>query len=200
MAKQDDHIPVGHRIRSLRGEKGYSLRALAGISGLSPNAISMIERGENSPTVSTLRRLANALEVPIAAFFQEPSEERVAFVKRDQRTRSVAEGIAMESLATGLIEQRLEPFLVSIDPGAGTRAETYSHTGEEFVYCLEGRLEYRVEDRLYQIEPGDSLLFKASQTHSFRNASPAPAVALIILEESRPKEGDGRLPAHRELH
>lgn len=200
MTDRDEDTPVGQRIRELRKSKGLSLRALAELSGLSPNAISLIERGENSPTVSSLRQLANALEVPIAAFFQDPSEERVAFVKLDQRSRSFAEGVAMESLATGLIEQRLEPFLVTIDPGAGMNSETYSHTGEEFIHCLEGLIEYRVEDRLYQMEPGDSLLFKASQIHNFRNSSPSPAVALIVIEESEPHQGDGRLPVHKGLH
>lgn len=74
MTEQD--IPkVGHQLRSLRNERGLSLRALAELCELSPNTISLVERGETSPSVSTLHRLATALGVPITAFFTEPVEK-----------------------------------------------------------------------------------------------------------------------------
>lgn len=199
MDSQEQEL-VGPRIRALRKQQGLSLRALAERSGLSRNAISLIERGENSPTVSSLVQLASALEVPIVAFFQEQAEELVVFVKRGQRLKSLANSTSIESLATGLAEQRLEPFLVTIEPGGGPSAETYAHPGEEFVHCLQGALEYRVGDRLYQVEAGDSLLFKASQTHGFHNAGDSKAIALIIIDEREPSNEE-RLPAaHHPLH
>lgn len=200
MAERARESSVGERIRVIRQRRGLSLRALSAASGLSSNAISLIERGENSPTVSSLRQLANALEVPIVTFFQEPTRQQVTLVRADQRSRSNATGMTIESLAAGLVEQRLEPFLVTVEPGAGGTAETYSHDGEEFIHCLQGQLEYRVGDRLYQLEPGDSLLFKATQIHSFRNPASSPAVALIVIEESQLQRGDGSFPVHRELH
>ncbi|MFZ2097760.1 MAG: helix-turn-helix transcriptional regulator, partial [Anaerolineales bacterium] len=75
---------VGMRLRSLREEQGLSLRALAERCGLSINSISQIERGENSPTVSSLHRLATALKVPIATFFQDETKQTIVFVKRDR--------------------------------------------------------------------------------------------------------------------
>ena len=67
--KSAENIDVGLRLRVLREERGVSMRALARRSGLSANALSMIERGLASPSVSTLNKLAMALEVPIMAFF-----------------------------------------------------------------------------------------------------------------------------------
>ena len=66
-------IDVGQQLRVLRDERGISMRALARRSGLSANALSMIERGLTSPSVSTLTKLAFALEVPIMAFFRRES-------------------------------------------------------------------------------------------------------------------------------
>jgi len=200
MTDPNENFSVGSRIRLLRLRKGLSLRSLAEISGLSSNAISLIERGENSPTVASLRHLAAALEVPIADFFQDAAEEMTVFVGHGQRAKSQAEGMLIESLASGLSLQHLGPFLVTIEPAAGSTAETYAHAGEEFIHCLEGAIEYRVGDRLYLMHPGDSLLFKAVQIHGFRNPTNAQSKALILIEEREIQDSEKAPQIHRVLH
>jgi len=172
---------VGRRIRSLREERGYSLRALAERCGLSANAISLIERGENSPTVSSLHLLAQAFNVSITNFFETDHEEAVVFVQPDTRLRSAANGIVMESLGIGLRNQQLEPFLITLAPGSGNLDQPVTHAGEEFVYCLEGALEYAIKDHVYRLEPGTSLLFDASLDHCFCNVGAKPTVVLMIF-------------------
>lgn len=173
---------VGQRIRRLREQQGYSLRALAEQCGLSINAISKIERGENSPTVASLHLLASALSVPITEFFRETSEQTIVFVKHSHRLRSQHSGMGIESLGIGLREQRLEPFLVTLDGGAGTDSQPITHPGQEFVYCLEGQIEYQIGSETYPLEAGDSLLFEASQPHRFLNPASAPAVILLVFQ------------------
>lgn len=172
---------VGQRIRAIREERGWSLRALAERSGLSINAISLIERGENSPTVSSLHLLATALGVSIAEFFREEQEQTVVFVKPAGRLRSKANGIAMESLGIGLHNQQLEPFLIRVAAGAGNIEQPVSHPGEEFVYCLEGEIDYCVGDHIYSLEPGYSLLFEAAIPHCFHNRTQMPALLMMIF-------------------
>ncbi|RPJ19952.1 MAG: XRE family transcriptional regulator, partial [Planctomycetaceae bacterium] len=109
---------VGGRIRLLREKRGLSLRGLAARCGLSVNAISRIEHGENSPTVASLHLLAQALGVPIAAFFQfEAQGVRVRF-RRNSRLSAGHSDMAIQSLGAGLSDQQLEPFLVTLSPGA----------------------------------------------------------------------------------
>lgn len=172
---------VGQRIRSIREQRGLSLRALAGLCGLSVNAISLIERGENSPTVSSLHLLATALGVPITDFFKDAHEQAVVRVEPEERFQTRVDGILLESLATGLRNQRVEPFLMHIDPGAGSFEQPVSHSGEEFVYCLQGEVEYCVGGQTYLLRAGSSLLFKATQQHSFRNTNSAPAQLIMIF-------------------
>ena len=167
---------------SIREQKGLSLRTLAKACGLSITAIHQIEVGEHSPTVSSLQILATALNVPITAFFETHHEQTTVFVKHDCRQGSQGDGIVMESLGVGLPNQQLEPFFVSIDPGAGNGQEPITHSGEEFVYCVDGEVEYHVNGELYRLEGGDSLLFEASQPHSFFNASKAPATLIMIFQ------------------
>jgi transcriptional regulator with XRE-family HTH domain len=176
---------VGLRLRSLRDQQGLSLRALAERCGLSINAISQIERGENSPTVSTLHRLATALNVPITDFFQEEAKQTIVFIKRDMGLRSQSDGSVMESLGIGLFNQQLEPFRMTIEPGIGNIDDTVSHPGEEFIHCLEGEVEYCVGDRVFRLEEGDSLLFDATQQHAYRNQSQKPATILMVFQTSQ---------------
>lgn len=172
---------VGARIRTLRDQQGLSLRALAEACGLSINAISLIERGENSPTVSTLHRLATALKVPITDFFQEEARQTTIFVKQDQGLRSQSDGALMESLGIGLYNQQLEPFRLVIAPGSGNWNDPVTHSGEEFIYCLEGDVEYMIADRTFMLERGDSLLFDATQTHGYRNRNETQAIMLMVF-------------------
>ena len=194
-----EEINVGGTIRMLRQRKGLSLRALAELSGLSTNAISRIERGENSPTVATLRQLANGLDVLVIDFFKDETEGNTVFVRREQRSRSQSVGGLIESLGSGLPEQNLEPFMITVDPTTGSTEDPYTHPGEEFVHCLEGMIEYRVGNQLFQLRSGDSLLFKADQPHCFRNPSDEIATILLVLQEQEPEGRRQAREAHMEI-
>lgn len=169
----------------LREQQGLSLRALVDRCGLSINTISLIERGENSPTVSTLHRLATALNVPITDFFQEEARQTVVHIQRDTGLRSQSNGAVMESLGIGLFNQQLEPFRMTIHPGAGNVDDPIAHAGEEFVHCLEGEVEYWIEEQVYRLEKGDSLLFDANQPHAYFNRTQTPATVLLVFQASK---------------
>jgi transcriptional regulator with XRE-family HTH domain len=174
---------VGSRLRSLRQQRGLSMQVLAERSGLSVNAIGRVERGESSPTVSSLHRCARALGVPITALFETQPERATVVVRHAHRSRAQGNGVLVESLGAGLEAQSLGPFLMTVMPGAGGE-KPISHGGEEFAFCVEGDLEYQVGDTWYRLELGDSLLFRASQPHAFRNTSLEKAVVLLVLQAS----------------
>ncbi len=187
-----EQIDIGMRIRNLRESRGQSQRALASASGLSANAISLIERGENSPTVASLYRLAAALDVPLTAFFADEDAQAAVFVPCDHRLCFEDSGITMESLGLGLFDQHLEPFVLELEIGSAAEPVPITHPGEELVYCLEGVILCRVGNQTYFLEPGDSLLFKAEQPHWFRNSNGNPARMLLVLEA-----GEGQESARR---
>ena len=176
------NVAVGPRIRELRTEKSLSLRALAQLSGLSTNAISLIERGDNSPTVSSLHNLASALNVPITAFFEQQGNGQVIHLKKEQRPTSATAGVTMENLGSGLPNQQIEPFLITIKPGGSSTSSQITHSGEEFIYVLKGSLLCKISEQEYELEEGDSLLFLASQPHVYLNQSSKPARILIIFQ------------------
>lgn len=188
MTTQSSEPNVGRRLRDLRKRRGLTQRALARACELSANAIGLIERGETSPSVSTLHRLALALEVPIAELFVETAEQTVVLTKASLRSRAHRDQIQMENLAEGLSGQCMEPFLATLQPGAGTEADPVIHLGQEFVFCIEGEIEYRVAGQAYQLEAGDSLMFQANQPHCWCNSGGEPARLLLVFhaaEESQ---------------
>lgn len=188
----NEKLSVGQRIRELRTKRGLSLRALAELSSLSTNAISLIERGDNSPTVSSLHNLASALAVPITAFFEQQPVGQVIHLKKDRRPTSETAGVKMENLGSGLPNQQLEPFLMTIAPGGSTTSSPITHSGEELVYVLDGDLVCRINEEEYTLEAGDSLLFLASQPHVYRNETRKNAQILIIFQPMV-----GQLMAHQ---
>jgi len=178
----DEKLVVGHRIRKLRTKQGLSLRALAELSQLSTNAISLIERGDNSPTVSSLHALATALAVPVTAFFEQQGDGQVIHLKKDRRPTSETAGVRMENLGSGLPNQQIEPFLMTIEPGGSSTSSQITHSGEEFVYMLRGSLAATIDGRAYDLDEGDSLLFLASQPHIYQNRGSIAAQILIIFQ------------------
>lgn len=190
--KEAESVDVGLRLRILREERGISMRALARRSGLSANALSMIERGLTSPSVSTLNKLASALEVPITAFFrQEPTREQVVFRKASERTRvpflrGLIEGLGGESFVG-----RIEAFLLTLESGGSSGPHGMIHSGHELVFCLRGVIEYEVEDKRYILEPGDSLIFATQLIHRWRNTGNNVANAIIVISAFEDSERPG---------
>jgi transcriptional regulator with XRE-family HTH domain len=181
--KQDAvSVNIGERLRELREARNISMRALASKSGLSANALSMIERGKASPSVSTLYKLADALGISITSFFGSDSERKQAvFLKADERARvSFTRGV-FEALGGEQFVGRVEPFVLTLENNANSGPRSMMHTGHEFVFCLRGELEYQVERQIYQLSAGDSLLFAAHLKHRWKNPGRTVATALIII-------------------
>lgn len=175
-------VNVGARLRALRERRGLTIRALAARSGLAINTLSLIEHGKTSPSVSTLQQLARALDAPITAFFSDPIPRRHAvYMAAGAAPRSAFDHGMLADLGAGIAERAVEPLLVVLDPHAGSGPEQIVHTGQEFVFCLEGRIAYTVADETYVLGPGDSLLFEAHVPHRWRNPDATPTRVLLVL-------------------
>ncbi len=175
-------VDVGGRLRTLREGQGLSIRALAEKSGLAVNTLSLIENGKTSPSVSTLQRVALALEIPITAFFEtDAPKKNVVYSKANNRPRATFTHGSLEDLASGLIDCALEPFVVTLEPGTDSGADPIVHTGHEMVFCLRGRLAYTIEEKTYTLETGDSLVFESHLPHRWQNADDKASQAILVL-------------------
>jgi len=189
-------IDVGARMRQLREARHWSIRELARRSGLSANALSLIERGRSSPSVSTLYKVSAAMGVPITSFFETESERaNVVFRKAAERTRVPFTRGVWEGLGGETFVGPVEPFALTLETGANSGPERIVHTGHEFVICLRGQLEYQVENEIYLLEAGDTLLFAANLKHRWRNPGPRVTNAVFVLSGFE----EGEAPSDRHL-
>ncbi len=178
----NENVNVGIRLREVRQEHGFSLRELAEKSGLNVNTLCLIENNKTSPSVSTLQQLAMALQVPITAFFDEiPIPKNVVYQKSDVRPKAHFNHGFLEDLGNGITLGGGQPLLITLEPGANSGNNPIVHTGQEFVYCLEGNLEYYLGDEHYILEEGDSLIFEAYIPHRWGNGNDSISRSILII-------------------
>lgn len=182
----DSTVAVGAALRTLREQRQLSIKALAELSGLAVNTLSLIENGKTSPSVSTLQQLAHTLHVPITAFFEPaPAVSPVVYLPASQRTPVAFDQGLLEDLRLGLTDCPVEPFLVTLAAGASTRCNAVTHPGYEFVFCLTGQIAYTIQEQVYRLQPGDSLLFEAALPHCWENLHATEAHMLVMFCPAR---------------
>ena len=175
-------VDISNRLKEIREERGLSIRALGRLSGLSANALSVIERGLSSPSVSTLYKISTALEIPVTAFFEDiPAQQDVVLVKSTERKRIPLHRGLWEGLGGEQFEGTVEPFMVTLEAGTSSGRFPMAHSGHEFVFCLRGELVYEVSEQSYHLEAGDALVFSAALEHKWHNPGTNVTNALIIL-------------------
>jgi transcriptional regulator with XRE-family HTH domain len=176
---------IGLQIRTLRRSLEITAADLAARAGLSGSMLSKIERGLASPSIATLARLAASLKVPVSRFLTSYDDRRDCSFVRAGRGVTVERrgskcGHIYELLGHSLSgDLFVEPYLVTLTREA-TPYPSFQHTGVEFVYVLKGRMRYRYQDKLFDLSPGDALLFDATALHGPETLVAGPIVYLSL--------------------
>ena len=178
---------VGRQTRAFRRQKGLTISQLAKEMGISNGMLSKIENGQTAPSLQTLKALSQALGVPLTALFMGFEETREAMhiksgegVEADRAgTRSGHQYSLLGNIA-GSSGVSVEPYLILLTEESDV-FPTFQHDGMEFLYMLEGRLEYRHGREKYLLETGDSLIFDADAPHGPEKMLELPARYLSII-------------------
>lgn len=165
----DKHL--GNTLRHIRLDNGLTIAEVANRAALSRGMLSKIENGLTSPSLEKLEHLANALGVTLSKLFNDYDTPRggAQYVKSGEGMevvrRGTKSGHTYHLLAYDQGPNKLfEPFLISLEEESEVFAP-FEHSGTEFIYMLEGKLEYTVGDERFILHPGDSLTFNAEQPH-----------------------------------
>jgi transcriptional regulator with XRE-family HTH domain len=186
---------IGERVRVLRKQKGLSIRSLAESCGISVNTLSLIENDRTSPNINTLKLLANGLDVAMPAFFEdEKPEHGPVYQQNGKRAQLQFANGTLEKLGEGLPPLGAEPIIVTLENSTKT-IEDISHTGREFIYCLEGKITCYISEQPYHLQTGDSILFNARSPHRWINAQQASSQLLVLFCPMDPQDQ----PAERHL-
>jgi len=183
-------LGIGRKLQTLREKHRLTLDDLAAKTGGTREMLADVEKGEFVPPVATLLNVARALGVELAHFFKDDTPElnisltrqadRIPVRQRPHHREGEVDYI-YEALETRKQDKHMEPLLVEFQPLSTAEMVFTSHDGEEFTYLLEGRLEFRTNERVEILEPGDTLYFESAQNHSFRSLDGKPARALVVV-------------------
>ena len=195
---RDQALEIGKRLAEHRTSRGVKVSQLARQIGVSPSLISQIERGQSRPSVSTLFALAEALDVPVDAFFRNGGaaprsarafdppprgggrQDRYA-VRHDERAGiDIEGGVRWERLTPTTLDD-VEFMELIYAPGAESNAALYRHPGFEMVLVLSGRLRIHVGFERYDLGPGDSIAFPSTLPHRYVNAGDEAARAVTTI-------------------
>lgn len=174
---RDSDRRLGERIRAIRTGRNMSIQELGRRTGLSNGMVSQLERGLTTPSVRSLRLMSQALQVPIAQFFdaEPPQTTSPYIVRRGERhfLRLTASGVLKELLSPlhdgKAGEGEVELYELTIAPDGSSGSDFMTHEGRKAGYVLAGRVRLWLDQKPHILETGDSFLFPGSLPYMFDN-------------------------------
>lgn len=164
---------IAARLRWFRTERGLRLEDVAKRAGYTKGFLSKIEHGKASPPMTTLLRVAAALGVqsdvlfaPDAGAAPDATVHTTAGEGVPIRDDGAGPGRTQLALAAERHHKLMEPSVVTLEPGASPIARRLTGPGEEFIYILQGEMDFSVGDETFQLRSGDGLYFNATNPHS----------------------------------
>lgn len=166
---------IAQRIKKIRTEKELTLGEVAKRTGFTKGLISKIENNKVSPPVSTLVKIAKALDVSLGDLFSPSDAHQIKIVRKEQRLKyspeNLPDGQVIETLVSGYYQQKIEPLMITIEDPDNYKTKLYNHPGQEFIFVLAGTMNYLYGEEEYLVSEGDSLYFNAENPHG---PSPIP--------------------------
>lgn len=178
---------VALRIRSLRELSGYAIGDISGATGVPEDVYAGYESGDADIPVSFLYELAHLYKVDLTVLLTgEEPRMRAFFVVRRGKGASVdrRRDYKYQSLAYGIGDKLMEPFLVEVAPKDGPLSR-YSHPGQEFIHVQEGKLLVVIGCHEVALEAGDSVYFNSGYEHAMKAAGEGPARFLSVIADGQ---------------
>ena len=182
----EQNISIGEKIKSLRTARNLTLKQLGEMTGLSTGFLSQMERGMSSIAIDTLEKIADVLNVTLSSFFEDTEKH----MNTDPVVHSFSQSITPVSpeiiqavLSHDVMSFEILPRLFLLMPLANAGEESlemYSHSGEEFIYVLEGIVTLLLGNKRYTLYPGDSVQIHSNEAHNWMNCTNKAARLLAI--------------------
>ncbi len=176
---------IGERLKGLREALDISVQEMAETCGISEEKYLKMETGESELSVSKLYKVSRKYDISLdALMFGEEPHMSSYFLTRRGKGMSVERRYAYkyQSLASGFSGRRADPFLVTVEPKPeDVPVNMDVHSGQEFNMVWEGRMDLRLGDKRFVLEPGDCIYFDANQPHCMRALDNVPMRFLAII-------------------
>jgi transcriptional regulator with XRE-family HTH domain len=194
---EDVSSRIARTLRAHRRARELSIGELAKRAGLSKTLISRLEAGAGNPSVETLWRLANALDVPLGMLIENDEPPRTRLIEPDEGPIVVSEGgfLGRLILAEGR-DHRTEVYELRIAPDVDYRSEAHAPGTEELVVCVSGSVEVGPDGQEVVLSPGGALWFPADLPHRYRAEHESRALLVMSYPPTAVRQPAG--PAGRD--
>ena len=175
------NILVSENIKRIRQEKNLSLGDLAKLSDVSKSMLAQIERGEGNPTLSTLWKIANGMQVSFNTLIAQPKlPYKVTKLAEIEPILDMDGGLKNYSLFSD-IENNFSVYQIEVGKKISWISEAHLHGTAEFVIVIQGTLEIKLEEKTFILKKGENLWFKADVPHSYCNLDEGTTIFHNIL-------------------
>jgi len=161
---------IVENLKNIRKLRGYSYDQLAQLTGVSKGMLSQIEKGESSPTVNTLWKIANGLQVSFSSLVEE-KEPTVTVVRLHEKTAVTENDEQLQVYPYFPFDssKKFEVYFLELMPGCVHESERHHGSVEEYILVCDGEATISIQDVKYVLKKGDSMRFQASQSHTYAN-------------------------------
>lgn len=182
---EDLTLLVAQNLKRIREEKKLSLDKLADLTGVSKSMLGQIERGDSSPTIATVWKIANGLKVSFTSLLETPQSD-TTLIHQAEIAPMIADDGKYRLFPFFPIEEgrRFEIYTVEIDPGGSLSAEAHPSGTQEFLTLFAGRLTLRVDQQEYELAEGDSIRFHADRPHAYQNSGESLVKISMVIHYS----------------
>lgn len=165
-------MELGEKLKAIRVENKMTLDEVAKKSSLTKSFISQIELNKTSPSITSLMKVATALEVRLTDLFREDDFTENVLVKKEKRNSYYNKNtqLTIELLSARFPDQKMEPIYFHGEPKGKT--DVITNIGQEFIYVVKGKIKLILDQNEYIAEEGDSLYFDSSIPHRWENPGP----------------------------
>lgn len=167
---EEIQLILAKNLKTIREKEKLSLEKVSQLTGVSKTMIGQIERGESSPTLTTIWKIANGLKVSFTSLINNPQPDTKVVLRDDVQVLSEDNGKYKVYPSFPFQDDRhFEMYTVEIETEGELSSEGHKEGAEEFITVFEGELTIKVNNCQYKLSSGDSIRFKANRSHSYHN-------------------------------
>ena len=179
-------MDIGQNIRSFRESKGLSLTKVSELTGFSISFLSQIERNLANPSINSLKKISDALEIQLAYFFTEdeklPDREKEYIVRSNKRKKLFNSDSKTELyLLSPSLNNEIELIMIVAQPGGSSGDDYYFHNGEESGVIIQGSLEITLDGEIFTLNQGDSMQFNSNKPHKWTNTGDDISISIWAI-------------------
>ena len=187
----DINARIAGRVRALRADLGLTLDALAAKSDVSRSMLSLVERGESSPTAVVLEKIASGLGVSLATLFDDTSAAASPVSRPDERTRwrDPQSGYVRRNISPASFPSPIQIVEIVLPPGARVAYETGARdvSMHQQIWVQEGTIEVTLGSVTHRLADDDCLAMRLDAPTTFRNRTRKPARYIVVIASERPR-------------